>query len=261
MTNSRHLLIGVSLALLAAVVIVVGWRVNQDAPLRLALAVDQPPALRNPVELALQPDPIQAVNWFELQAYDFNLAGTADVITVRIDQAESVLALVGPVNPPDHGCAVGMPATHERQYRNGDAVRVYTCAPHTLADVRITLLDGLAVGAVYDVPAVQAGAPTVPLMLLPTPPPASGEALQRVGRLLRRRRGFGWRVLGNTAGQRRRSGRGLPGRTPGMPQLPRWGIQHHHQQRRGPRRNRYDHPACAHPSGRHPLRRRGGIRP
>lgn len=26
-------------------------------------------------------------------------------------------------------------------------------------------------GAVYDVPAVQAGAPTVPLMLLPTPPP------------------------------------------------------------------------------------------
>ena len=144
MTNSRHLLIGVSLALLAAVVIVVGWRVNQDAPLRLALAVDQPPALRNPVELALQPDPIQAVNWFELQAYDFNLAGTADVITVRIDQAESVLALVGPVNPPDHGCAVGMPATHERQYRNGDAVRVYTCAPHTLADVRITLLDGRA---------------------------------------------------------------------------------------------------------------------
>ena len=176
MTNSRNLLIGVSLALLAAVVIVVGWRVNQDAPLRLALAVDQPPALRNPVELALQPDPNQAVNWFELQAYDFNLAGTADVITVRIDQAESVLALVGPVNPPDHGCAAGMPATHERQYRNGDPVRVYTCAPHALADVRITLLDGLVVGAVYDVPAVQAGAPTAALMLLPTPTPPSRPA-------------------------------------------------------------------------------------
>ena len=172
--NRFSLLIGLAVAILVAVAFVIGWRVNQEAPLRLSLAVDPTPALRNPTAIRLSPGPEDpAVLWHENQLYAFDLHSTADVVTVRVDQTAMTLYLAGDVYPADYGCTSGeTPRTHERQYRRGDRARIYACAPsYGSTDVGITLLDGTTIGEAYRV-SVASGAPAGPVMPTPTPVPA-----------------------------------------------------------------------------------------
>ena len=160
--------------MVVAIALVAAWRINQDAPMRLVLAVDPTPALRNPTAIRLEPDPTDpAVVWLENQLYTFRLRSTAEVVTVRVDQTTMTLYLVDDVRPTDYGCtAPDAPPTHQRQYHRGNQVRLHVCAPTVDPDrARITLLDGATVGDAYSV-TVAAGIPVGPTMPTPTPEPA-----------------------------------------------------------------------------------------
>ena len=172
--NYQNLLIGVLIVILVGLAAVIAWRFNQVSPLRLSVGVDLTPALRNPAEMRLEPSPEDPeVVWHEGQLYTFQLQANSEVITVRVDQPEKVLVLAGYVHPPERVCTDGALApVHERQYRRGDQVAIYACAPPIAgSEARITLLDGATPGDVYAV-AVAAGVPVGPIMPPFTPRPA-----------------------------------------------------------------------------------------